>query len=143
MSLPRCPTCGADVAFDSPRCWLCGEEQPVVAEVVEEPQLHEGQPPDWVIHGSLWLAAIAVLLLLIGLMQAQHPYYALALAIAGVPALAVAFGGAALSRMLNKQWHPAVKIAVGAAIAVVLLPVAGIIALCVACFDALGGTHGP
>lgn len=140
MAAERCPTCQADVVPGSPRCWLCGDELPVLAEAVTEPK--PGNAKDWVLHASLWLAAIAILLLFLGLLQLQHPYYALALAIPVVPALVIAFGGAALSRLLDKPWHPAVKVAVGAAVAVVLLPVAAIIALCVACFDALGGFRG-
>jgi hypothetical protein len=143
MAAARCPTCSAEVALDSARCWLCGEEQPIVAEVVEPAQPAQGNSTDWVLTGSLWLAVLASVLLLLGLIRGQHPYFALAFALAAIPALATSFLGAALSRMLKKPWHPAAKIVVGAAIAVVLLPVAAIIALCVACFDALGAVHGP
>jgi hypothetical protein len=142
MAAERCPTCQADVAIGSTRCWLCGNELPVLAEVVPEPQRSPGKDQDWVLHGSLWLATTAVLLLMLGLLQLQHPYFALALAIVGIPAVAAAFAGAALGRLLEKPLHPAVKVAVGAAVAVVLLPVAVVIALCVACFDALGAFRG-
>lgn len=109
----------------------------MLAEVVEELPVANDRLRPWLVHGGIWLAVIVVLLIVAGLLQLESPYYALGFAIVAVPALAIALGGAALGRMLNKPWHPIVKISVGVAIAAVLLPVAAIIALFVACFDAL------
>lgn len=136
-----CPACGAAQRPGAIRCWLCGDELPMIAEVAEEtpfaPVAAEANP--WLLHGGIWLAVALCALILFGLLLGDNKYYAIGFVVMVTPALLIALGGATLGRALGKPWHPLVKGAVGGAIAAVLLPVALVVALFIACTDLCSG----
>jgi len=90
-------------------------------------------------HAAIWSAVVLCAVLIFGLSLGQNKYYAIAFAIIVAPALAIVLGGAGLSRLLGKPWHPVVKIAVGSAIALVLLPVAFVVSLFILFTDVCSG----
>jgi hypothetical protein len=133
----RCPACGAAVDASALTCWLCQEPQIVDAELVDSPSSGELNP--WLLNGSIWLAIILTAVLIFALSIGTKKYYAIGFAIVAVPALLISLGGATLGRVLNQPWHPAVKLSVGMAVALILLPVAVVVALFIACIDLCSG----
>jgi hypothetical protein len=138
ISSHRCPACGAAVDGGATVCWLCQEPLIVDAEVVESPETPSDVNP-WVLHGSIWLAIVLSAVLIFALSIGEKKYYAIGFAIVAVPALLISLGGATLGRILNQPWHPAVKLSVGMAVALVLLPVAVVVAFFIACIDLCSG----
>lgn len=134
----QCPACGAAVDASAPTCWLCQEPLVVDAEVVDSPETPSDVNP-WVLHGSIWMAIILTAVLIFALSIGTKKYYAIGFAIVAVPALLISLGGATLGRILNQPWHPAVKLSVGMAVALVLLPVAVVVAFFIACIDICSG----
>jgi hypothetical protein len=132
----RCPSCGAEVALDSNRCWLCGQQQPVWAEIVEDSQPAQ-QRLAWMIHATAWLAVVLALSITGALIYQEEPAFAVGFAILAVPTIAFTMGGAALARGTGRPWHPLIKLLIGLGIAGVLLPVAAVVALFVLCFSKL------
>lgn len=139
----RCPACGAAVDATAAVCWLCHEPQIVEAQIVEaEPVDRAGLPhaiDAWVLHASIWLGIVLTAILIYALSIGEKKYYAIAFAIVALPAIVITLGGATLGRLLNQPWHPAVKLSVGLAIALVLLPIAIVVALFIACIDLCSG----
>jgi hypothetical protein len=134
----QCPACGAAVDGGATACWLCQEPLVIDAELVDSPEPLSDVNP-WVLHGSIWLAIVLSAVLIFALSIGEKKYYAIGFAIVAVPALLISLGGATLSRILNQPWHPAVKLSVGMAVALVLLPVAVVVAFFIACIDLCSG----
>jgi hypothetical protein len=137
--LPQCPACGAVVPADAKTCWLCHD--PLV-----QPHKPAGESPfaavtqnSWALHAGIWLAVVLCAVVTFGLTLGSNKYYAIGFAIMAGPALVIVLGGAGLGRLLGKPWHPVVKVSVGAAIALVLLPVAFVVSLFILCTDLCTG----
>lgn len=135
-----CPACGAALKPGADRCWLCGDELPITAEMVEQNPFGPPAPGmnPWLLHGGIWLGIVLCGLILFGLMLGENKYYAIGFAIIAVPTILITLGGATLGRALGNPLHPAVKAAIGGAIAAVLLPVAFVVALFIACTEMCG-----
>jgi hypothetical protein len=93
----------------------------------------------WLLHAGVWAAVILCGVITYALLLHSNKLYAVGFAVLAVPSIAIVLFGATLSRLLGSAWHPAVKLAVGSAIATVLLPVAIVYALFIACTDICTG----
>jgi hypothetical protein len=123
-------------------------EAAVMAELVAGDAA--SQPRDvnpWILHGSIWSTIAAVAVLAYGVLYANEPILAWAMAIAVVPALLITVVLSAVARLSGKPWDPVKKllsflsvfgitIAV-ATLAAVLLVISLIIGLLTLCFREL------
>jgi hypothetical protein len=146
----RCPQCQAPLEEGAQRCWLCTANSETAASVdhgsAATAKADEYDP--WFINGAVWLAILVVVVVAMGVFNAQMPALGWMFGLTVFPALLFTLAGATLARMAGQPWEPLKKASVFMAAFVVstlvgtvlaiLLILAAIIALLQMCFESIG-----
>lgn len=129
----RCPQCSAPLDEAARKCWLCAAE-PLVPPAAEStfttvgPSLAEPEVNPWLTHGAIWLAILVAAVVGYGVLV-ENMIVGLGYVIAVVPPLLITSLASSLSRAADRPIHPAAKLALGAGIAAISLPLAAAIML--------------
>jgi hypothetical protein len=142
-AIGRCPECGAELV-QADRCWLCGREFPVMAELVS-PAPPAATPPIPPLENS-WTFGLSSLMLVITLaavfmgLVAIAPGLAVLLAIVSTPALIRTFVVSARRKSAGERLTPSQKFAtfMGAVGVAILAYVTAMGAFFVTCAIACG-----